>query len=204
MKLEKYWQREFEFKADSLLTDHEAADWTEYSLDKRMNTCVGYLNKYLRPGIFVFDAGSGPGAYLNVMRNVGFKVCGIDFSYKMVNRTRLNYGIKNVWVSSTYDIAAKNEIFDAVIVMGVFQYLSNQMFAISELYRCLKKDGLLILNTLNKKMIVKNHKIKNKLIYTDPFVLKSDFEKAGFKAFFKPIKRLFVKSKETDRLKPDA
>jgi SAM-dependent methyltransferase len=178
MELEKYWLNKFEDSAASTLNDHEAVCFNEYSMNKRLNACLNYISTI--EGVRdVLDAGCGTGVYLHAMEKRGLRVFGIDYSYNMVKRVRTKYGTKNVLVSSLYHVPFKQQVFDIIIVQGVFQHLETQEDAIFEMYRCLRHGGLIILNTKNKRMIIGQRK-KN-LIYTDPYSLKVSFEKAGFK-----------------------
>jgi ubiquinone/menaquinone biosynthesis C-methylase UbiE len=178
MDLEKYWLNKFEDSAVSPLNDHEAVYFNEYSMNKRLNACLKFISA-MEGAKTVLDVGFGTGVCLNAMKKRGMHVFGIDYSYNMVKRVRTKHGITNILASSVYHAPFKQQVFDIIIVQGVFQHLKIQEDAIFEMYRCLRHGGALILNTKNKKMITKQK--KRDLIYTDPYSLKADFEKVGFK-----------------------
>ena len=52
----------------------------------------------------------------------------------------------------------KNKSFDCVIFAGVIQYLNEPEKAIRECYRVLKKNGVLIITTINKDSFIKRIK----------------------------------------------
>jgi len=82
-------------------------------------------------------------------------------------------------VADIYNLPFSEGSFDIVICEGVFQVVSNAKVAIEELKRVLKKDGLLIINTLNALSIDTLFQKENILRY-NPYKFKSLMKEKGF------------------------
>lgn len=112
--------------------------------------------KYLRESDVVLDIGCGNGqSTLKAAKKVK-KIIGIDVDDKELAKAKSEaqgLKIKNVkFLKSTaeekFDFGDKT--FDKVLFFDVLEHLENQELALSEIWRVLKKDGLLLLSVPNK------------------------------------------------------
>ena len=99
----------------------------------------------LNKGI-VLDLGSGEGEHANILKNMGFDVvtAGIDnreFKYPDL--------IKFTFCDLSNAAPFKNASFDYVLFLEILEHIRNPYFAIREISRVLKPEGLLFLSTPN-------------------------------------------------------
>lgn len=104
----------------------------------------------------ILDIGCGSGALLESLAKDGFRICGIDISPAMINEAanRLsqftNLGQESVIsVGDVEALAFPDEHFDAVIALGVIEYLGSDEPALKEIYRVLKPRGIAIIEARN-------------------------------------------------------
>ena len=143
------------------------------------------LDKYIkRKNLEILDAGCGSGSILKHIKKYG-KVTGLDISDKALNYCKIN-NMKLI-KGDVKNLKFKENSFDLVFCMDVLQDPRvNDTVALKEIYRILKKDGLLILNLPAFEFLKSTHDIIGNIKhrYNKPEV-KDKLEKANFK-----IKRL--------------
>ena len=101
------------------------------------------LKKFnLKKGLRVLDVGCGTGAVLDFLKNFGFDAAGIDMSSEALKYCRA----KNL--KAHYGMADKIDFpdnsFDIIFALDVLEHLDDDIGAVAEVYRVLKKDGLFI------------------------------------------------------------
>lgn len=113
----------------------------------------------------ILDIGSKDARYANWFKD---KVISIDINPD---------SNKNVLKGDIYKLKFENSSFDSVLATEVFEYLEDPKQAISEIYRILKKDGILLLSA---PLIYKVH--EDLVRYTENFWKKllKDFSKIEF------------------------
>lgn len=169
---------------------------TECAFNEIENILNRFLNNKNNNELNLLDVGCGTGSLLNDMNKYNFKdINGIDISQSMVEKSIENTKhIKNckVWVDYIENI--KDESYDIIICNQVIQnltlnideaYDTRQKFY-NELYRILKKNGLLIITTRNI-----NETYKNMYWFCDNELLKksiNDMNHFAPKNFLKEIK----------------
>lgn len=143
------------------VTKHFGSDPKEYA-DKYSNTTQEGYSFLVRRDRLVerlgkgegraLDIGCGPGVMTKQIRELGWKYAGIDISKEMIELadTRFNND-QNVQfkVGFVEKIDGKDNSFDAVIAMGLVEYVANDTAAIQEMARVLKPGGLLIVSLPN-------------------------------------------------------
>jgi SAM-dependent methyltransferase len=93
---------------------------------------------------FVLDAGGGGGDIAAAVRRLGHSVVCIDISAKAVKEAR-SKGLE----SCQGDLCAlpyQENTFDFVLALDVLEHIEDDMVAIAETRRVLKKDGVLLAN----------------------------------------------------------
>jgi SAM-dependent methyltransferase len=138
-----------------------AANQDIYQVEQRIKTYLSrrsYFEKRYRDNITnikrfkheggLLDVGCNIGLFLNVAREEGFTVIGVE-----LNKGCAQYGIINfkLDIRSDYleNIAFADESIDVVTLFDVLEHVSNIHGFLSEVRRILKKDGVLVIQSPN-------------------------------------------------------
>ncbi len=124
----------------------------------------------IKKGMKILDLGCGRGDVAFFLQKKGAIVTGIDYATAAVQIAKNTLGEKDKAVQrniSFYIMDAKklkfeNNIFDAVLALDVFEHLYKEELetALSEIYRVLKKQGILLVHTeVNKLYLDVMHKM---------------------------------------------
>ena len=116
----------------------------------------------------VLDAACGEGYGSHIIASVARDVTGIDIDRATIDRAKVTYGKQHnlhFLQGSIADIPIENESVDVVVSFETIEHVSEriQHRFLNEIERVLKKDGILIMSTPNKK------------IYSDLFGYKNQF-----------------------------
>lgn len=123
----------------------------DMALKRRARRIVEELE--LGKGDKVLEVGCGNGYYLNLLNRIDKKLdlVGIDNDPRalkdakiFINDTRVKLILKNA-----LDLPFKNKSFDKVIISEVIEHVENEQKVLSEIYRCLKPGGIMVLTTCN-------------------------------------------------------
>ena len=99
----------------------------------------------------LLDVGCGTGHWSHFFASLGFGVTGIDLSLQMIgqarsrDRTPCLFGIGDACRLPFGDAA-----FDVVSAMAVVEFVSCVEAIVVEMFRCVRKDGAVIIGTLNR------------------------------------------------------
>lgn len=93
----------------------------------------------------VLEVGCGAGGFLKGLRfyRQDLELFGIDISKKAIKIAKSNSKSINFRVGDVYLLPYKKENFKAVIVSDVLEHLENPKLALGEIYRVLKRGGIL-------------------------------------------------------------
>ena len=127
-----------------------SSDILEFLSHRRASTHAAFFIGYLKPGMTLLDAGCGPGSITVDLAKIVApgRVIGIDIDPKHIELAQKKIAeakVPNV-VCQVGDINAldfSDESFDAAFSHGVIEYLSDPVHVFKELYRVLKKGGVL-------------------------------------------------------------
>jgi ubiquinone/menaquinone biosynthesis C-methylase UbiE len=123
-----------------------------YSFSRQKRIILDMLDN--KKGI-VLDAGCGTGDMIRAMAKRGCDAFGLDISKDMLRFARsrmLSSSIKNRFLFLLGDVEALSfcdNTFDAVLCMGVLEYLPSYRVAIQEAFRTLKPGGIAIISAPN-------------------------------------------------------
>lgn len=95
----------------------------------------------------LFEIGAAHGAFLKVMRDRGWKVCGIDISPHAVSLARHAYGID--LVAATPEDFDTSERFDVVCMYQTLEHLPDPLHILRKARTWLKPQGLLVIEVPN-------------------------------------------------------
>lgn len=112
---------------------------------------LSVINKYLKGKKKVLDVGCGAGTIDFYLANKGYDVTGVDISENAIKsciETGENLGLKNVQFKQVdFPQETINEKFDFIIFSEVIEHLEDDQLALGQIYKLLKKRGILILTT---------------------------------------------------------
>ena len=98
----------------------------------------------------ILDVGSGTGTFVEVLKKVfgdSFEAVGVDIS-PISREFHRQKKIKFV-ITDANKLPFKNEAFDFVFSVDVFEHLLNPQLALLEMYRVTKKGGFILVRTRN-------------------------------------------------------
>lgn len=136
-----------------LKSDPEVAWYPFYREQQipRIKNDLKVLLNYLDNGSKVVDLGATPPILLSTLSKMGFDAVGVDLNPDLFANTRDKFGLKIFKVDIEVErLPFTTDSFDCIIFTEVFEHLRiNPVFTVSEIYRVLKPDGLLLLETPN-------------------------------------------------------
>jgi len=140
--------------------DKEAEDYDQW-YNSKLGSFVDRVETELAFKLFkphkemkILDVGCGTGNFSVKLAEMGCKVVGIDLSEKMLNIARAK--IKEDLDLEFHKMDAcklefSDEEFDGVISMAAFEFINEPEKAYKEMYRVLKKNGNLLIGTINRE-----------------------------------------------------
>jgi ubiquinone/menaquinone biosynthesis C-methylase UbiE len=102
----------------------------------------------------LLDLGCGPGLMAEHFLSRGFEFFGVDISEGMIAECRSRFGDNDrahFIVSDAEKLDFADGEFDAVVCMGLFEYLDDESAVLREIHRVLKPGGVLLASFLNKR-----------------------------------------------------
>jgi demethylmenaquinone methyltransferase/2-methoxy-6-polyprenyl-1,4-benzoquinol methylase len=93
--------------------------------------------------------GSGDMCRLLEKNHPSLKIFGIDFSHNMLKMARKKIKCSQLILADVYAAPFKDEIFDRIIIAFGFRNFPDKEKALSELYKLLKKNGILCILELS-------------------------------------------------------
>ncbi|MFH1610304.1 MAG: class I SAM-dependent methyltransferase [Patescibacteria group bacterium] len=163
----------------------------------------------------ILDLGCGNGRLLQLLKNKNISYTGLDNSNKLIQKAKKEYQEKNITfiTDDILDLSQfKSNSFDKIFMVASFNHIPSkelQKKVITNLYRILKKDGILIMTNWNlwqigtKKNIWRykfkhNYQIPNskyKLKFKEILTLWQNKHPLFYYAFtLKELKKLFIKT----------
>lgn len=127
---------------------YKTEDTYWWHIGKRMFVRT-FLMKHSGPDSYssgrILDIGCGTGRMMEELREHG-QVVGIDISPKALEFCQKR-GLRHVyWADLNSRLDLPDENFDLVVGLDILEHLENDDFALSEIYRLLKRGGLFLLS----------------------------------------------------------
>lgn len=114
-----------------------------------------WFKEALNKNDVVLDLGSGPGMTSLKIASLTKKVIGLEIDSKLLeiaNKSTKSRNQKNIIFiqgDANMGLPFRNNTFDKILCSDVLEHLHKREFALKEIYRVLKKGGLLLLVTDN-------------------------------------------------------
>lgn len=126
--------------------------WNHAAYNKEFTTPLqlDLLEKYIPKSARILDVGCGYGRSLHELYCNGYlHLQGIDFSEKMIERSKKQYPYLSVDLQTSPDVSFEDYSFDAVILFAVLTCIIEnkaQIHLLKEIKRVLKPDGIIYVN----------------------------------------------------------
>jgi SAM-dependent methyltransferase len=111
--------------------------------------CLHWLRTLLRyrlPPATVLELGSGHGGFVALLRQAGFEATGLDLSPWVVDFARRTFGVPVLQGPLETQPIADGSL-DVIALMDVLEHLRDPAEALRHCLRCLKADGILLIQT---------------------------------------------------------
>lgn len=104
--------------------------------------------RFKGPDRRLLDVGCAHGFLLDAARARGWEVCGVDISAEAVRYARQQLGL-SVFLGRVDQCDLPPESFDVICMIGTVEHLADPMKALRSVARLLKRNGLLLITTLD-------------------------------------------------------
>ena len=143
-----------------LLRQHQQLEEHHWWFVARRRIVLGVLQHYIDPkgGFKVLDAGCGAGATMERLRGYG-SVEGMDISEEAV-RYNLERGRK-VSLGSVERMPFAGNSFDLVLALDVIEHVPDDLQALQELFRTLRRGGSLLVTVPALRILWSAHDVVN-------------------------------------------
>lgn len=134
--------------------------YAEVARHKGLRT-VQILSKYKNKNAILLDLGCGIGMSLSILATYFHKTVGCDVSQDAINASRALLKKQNLSIPLKLYGGKKlpfaDNSFDIVTAIEVIEHVENPKQFLNEIYRVLKKDGILHVTTANKWWPIEPH-----------------------------------------------
>jgi len=99
----------------------------------------------------LLDVASGTGHWSGFFASRGFSVTGIDVSREMVEVANARNTPAGLFaIADACRMPFRDGSFDVVAAMAAIEFVSDAQAAVAEMFRCVRRDGAVIIGTLNR------------------------------------------------------
>lgn len=130
-------------------SDPKPATLNAQNLVSRRRFALEMLEARVTPGSNILDIGCGTGHLAGELMQRGYTAWGVDLSEGMVEYAREHYNRDHFRVGDIERIPFPDNTFDAVMCLGVMEYLEKDEPALREMWRVLKPGGRAVITTPN-------------------------------------------------------
>jgi 2-polyprenyl-3-methyl-5-hydroxy-6-metoxy-1,4-benzoquinol methylase len=113
---------------------------------------IQLITKYFKPGKRLLDVGCGSGFFLKAAEEVGWEAEGVEIS-PVASKYAQNIVRVNVLEGKLEAQHLSPEKYDLVVLIETIEHLTNPLNTLREIYRILKKEGILIISTPDSKSL---------------------------------------------------
>jgi 2-polyprenyl-3-methyl-5-hydroxy-6-metoxy-1,4-benzoquinol methylase len=112
---------------------------------RNFSTILRRLNPYAPPGSLLLDVGAASGIFLNLARNAGYRVAGIEPSAALVADAERLYGLK--LFCGTVEQFTASEKFGVITLLDVLEHVTDPGAFLTVLNGFLAPGGMLVIVT---------------------------------------------------------
>ncbi len=127
--------------------DPKPATLNAQNLVSRRRFALEMVEARIPPRSKILDVGCGTGHLAAELTQRGYEVWGVDLSQEMVRYAREHYDPDRFRVGDIERIPFPDNTFDALMCLGVMEYLSSDEPALREMRRVLKPGGRAVITT---------------------------------------------------------
>ncbi len=154
-------------KAEYELFDSLSAEWWDENgkfkvLHQIRPIRIQYILNQLKDldlkNIKILDLGCGGGLVSESLSRLGAKVTGIDFVANNINIARhhsIKSKLKIDYIHGDIEKIKMNKKFDLIIMFEILEHVNNWKKLLLKIDKNLKKDGKIIISTINRNLISK-------------------------------------------------
>ena len=135
----------------------------------------------------LLEIGCSFGFFLSMVKERGFDPYGVDLSLNAVRYAAQTLRLP-VRHGTVFDAKFPEEFFDITVMLGVFEHLLDPLETLGEVFRILRKEGVLIVEVPNANFNLLRGKISPSLFYIGnhvlnftPKALNGMLERSGFR-----------------------
>lgn len=169
--------------------------YVDYDSDKEpmiptFNYYLDLLGKFGQSSGKLFDVGAATGFFLNIAKDRGYEVSGVEMSEYAANLAQKR-GI-DVSAGDLLGLKLNQDQFDVITLLDVLEHFKDPVKELLEAKRILKKGGLLVVNSPNGQSLLsrlfrsKWHLVlpPEHLFYFSPENLSAFMKKNGFEVLY--------------------
>ncbi len=101
----------------------------------------------------ILDLGCADAYFLKICAERGFGVYGVDNSKHLLSEGKRNFGKANLCLGDVEHLSFESNTFELVTMFDVIEHLPSPYQGLTEVYRVLKVEGILVLTTPNLSSI---------------------------------------------------
>ena len=190
----------FDFASLAKDYDHwyQTADGKMY--DQAEKSTVLKLLRPANPGDRLLDVGCGTGHWSHVFADQGYEVSGIDICPEMTDIARSQYYPGCYFeIADACRLPFENASFEVIAAIAVLEFVRAPEIAVTEMFRCVKPAGSVIVGALNKLAPINRQRIADR---KEPYVSARLFSPIELRYMLVPYGRLRMEvSKENTNTK---
>ena len=126
------------------------------NLASRRRFALQMLQAAVPRGAKILDAGCGPGEISAALIESGYDAWGVDIAEPMIRHARERCRSDQFRIGDIERIPFQDSTFDAVVCLGVIEYLDADQQALTEMRRVLRPGGTAVISTPNAACPLQN------------------------------------------------
>jgi SAM-dependent methyltransferase len=127
--------------------DPEPWSLSGQTLISRLRFALEMVEASVPPASKILDVGCGTGETAAQLLRRGYEVWGLDVAEPMIAYARRRCGSKQFQVGDIRNMPFRDNTFDAVVCLGVIEYVETDERALREMWRVLKPGGRAVVST---------------------------------------------------------
>ena len=124
----------------------------------RIKYILNHITTKNNKNLEILDLGCGGGLVCEPLAKLGFNVTGIDFIENNIKVAKLHASKNNLkinYYTQDIDSLSLKKKYDLIILFEILEHIDNWDKTLLKIKKFLKKDGLIILSTINRNIVSK-------------------------------------------------